>query len=191
MMTDKVIGNKIAQLRQLKGISFDKLAKLANLSETQLTSIENGQIIPSLGILIRITRALGIRLGTLLDDNKSPGPAVNRANNPALSASFSTQEDASREHLTFFSLAANKQGKHLEPFIIDIKPGESSQLKKSSHEGEEFIYVMEGNVTVAYGTEVYELNQHDSIYIDSIVEHQVTTRGNENAKVLAVVYVPV
>jgi len=191
MITDQVIGGKIAQLRQLKGISFSNLAKLANLSEAQLTSIESGKIIPSLGILIRITRALGIRLGTLLDDNKNPGPAVHRANNPSLSSSFSTQEDASREHLTFFSLAANKQGKHLEPFIIDIKPGESSQLKKSSHEGEEFIYVMEGTVTVAYGTEIYELNEHDSIYIDSIVEHQVTAKGSANAKVLAVVYVPV
>ncbi len=191
MITDQVIGGKIAQLRQLKGISFSNLAKLANLSEAQLTSIESGKIIPSLGILIRITRALGIRLGTLLDDNKNPGPAVHRANNPSLSSSFSTQEDASREHLTFFSLAANKQGKHLEPFIIDIKPGESSQLKKSSREGEEFIYVMEGTVTVAYGTEVYELNEHDSIYIDSIVEHQVTAKGSANAKVLAVVYVPV
>jgi transcriptional regulator with XRE-family HTH domain len=191
MTKETNIGSKIAQLRQLKNLSASKLATIAGLSEKQLESIESGKIIPSLGILIKITRALGLRLGTLLDDNNHPGPSITKASDAQKTASFSTQEEITREHLTFFSLAPNKAGKHMEPFLIDIRPGESSSLKKSSHEGEEFIYVMEGKVTIAYGTEVFELEKNDSIYLDSIVDHLVTAKGKETAKILAVVYVPV
>jgi quercetin dioxygenase-like cupin family protein len=78
----------------------------------------------------------------------------------------------------------------MEPFIVDIVPGENKLLPKSSHEGEEFIYVMEGKITVAYGTDVINLEKGDSIYLDSIVDHLVTTPGPV-AQILGVVYVPV
>jgi mannose-6-phosphate isomerase-like protein (cupin superfamily) len=78
----------------------------------------------------------------------------------------------------------------MEPFIVDILPGDSKSLPKSSHEGEEFIYVMEGKITVAYGTDVFDLEKGDCIYLDSIVEHLITTPGPQ-ARILGVVYVPV
>jgi quercetin dioxygenase-like cupin family protein len=77
----------------------------------------------------------------------------------------------------------------MEPFIIDIIPNDKSEPLKSSHEGEEFIYVLEGNVTVHYGNDIFELGKGDSIYLDSIVSHLVTTNTNK-AKILALVYVP-
>jgi quercetin dioxygenase-like cupin family protein len=49
---------------------------------------------------------------------------------------------------------------------------------------------MEGKITVAYGTDVIELEKGDSIYLDSIVDHLVTTSG-PSARILGVVYVPV
>jgi quercetin dioxygenase-like cupin family protein len=140
--------------------------------------------------LIRITRALGIRIGTLLDDTIKEGPAIVRANEHKSTLSFSTSENESREHLTFFSLAPNKAGRHMEPFIIDIIPDEKNKQSKSSHEGEEFIYVLEGIVTVHYGNDVFELQKGDSIYLDSIVSHLVTTDTNK-ARILGIVYVPV
>lgn len=184
------IGEKIEALRVLKRIEPQDLAGRTGLSLNQLSLIESGTSIPSLGVLIRISRALGIRLGTLLDDTEKEGPSVVRAKDWQKGYSFSTHEDRSREHLTFYSLAPNKAGRHMEPFIVDIEPGENKQLPKSSHEGEEFLYVMEGKILVAYGTEVIELEKGDSIYLDSIVEHLVTTPGTR-ARILGVVYIPV
>jgi transcriptional regulator with XRE-family HTH domain len=190
MKANNPIGGKIATLRNLKKIESQDLAARSGLSAKQLTLIENGTSIPSLGVLIRISRALGIRIGTLLDDTVKEGPAIVRAKDWHLAYSFSTHEDKSREHLNFYSLAPNKAGRHMEPFIVDILPGENKLLPKSSHEGEEFIFVMEGKITVAYGTDVFELEKGDSIYLDSIVEHLVTTTGPK-ARILGVVYVPV
>ena len=190
MAINHFIGEKISTLRTLKKIDLEALANKTGLSVKQLNLIESGVSIPSLGVLIRITRALGTRMGTLLDDTVKEGPAIVRANEHQSTLSFSTSENEKREHLTFSSLAPNKTGRHMEPFIIDILPNENNQHPKSSHEGEEFIYVLDGKVTVYYGNEIIELEKGDSIYLDSIVQHLVTTNWNK-ARILAIVYVPV
>jgi transcriptional regulator with XRE-family HTH domain len=189
MQTSHPIGEKIIALRDLKKIEHAELAVRSGLSREQLNLIESGISIPSLGVLIRISRALGIRLGTLLDDTAKEGPAIMRAKDRKSAYSFSTQEEKSREHLSFYSMAPNKAGRHMEPFIVDIIPDADHHLTKSSHEGEEFIYVMEGTITVYYGKDIYDLDKGDSIYLDSIVDHLITTPGPE-ARILGVVYVP-
>jgi transcriptional regulator with XRE-family HTH domain len=187
MAINKLIGEKISTLRSFKKISGEDLANKAGLSADQLELIEKGSSIPSLGVLIRITRALGVRIGTLLDDNDREGPAVIRSGEYQSSRSFSTNQDSNREHLRFFSLAPNKAGRHMEPFIVDIEPNVSKPAK-SSHEGEEFLYVLEGQVAVYYGNEVIELDKGDSIYLDSIVDHLVT--GRVKSRILGIVYIP-
>jgi transcriptional regulator with XRE-family HTH domain len=189
MSANQNIGEKVSSLRKLHNIEKEALAARAGLSLQQLESIESGALIPSLGVLIRITRALGVRIGTLLDDAVKDGPAVIRANEHKSTLSFSTSESENREHLTFFSLAPNKSSRHMEPFMIEINPNENN-ITKSSHEGEEFIYVMDGTVTVYYGNDMIELQKGDSIYLDSIVNHLVTTRYGK-ARILGIVYVPV
>ncbi len=190
MAINQLIGEKISTLRVLKKIEKEDLANKAGLSVKQLDFIESGVSIPSLGVLIRITRSMGIRIGTLLDDTVKEGPAIVRANEHKSTLSFSTSENENQEHLTFSSLAPNKTGRHMEPFIIDLVPTEKNDLAKSSHEGEEFIYVLEGNVTIHYGNDTIELGKGDSIYMDSIVKHLVTT-GTGKARILGIVYVPV
>ena len=78
----------------------------------------------------------------------------------------------------------------MEPFIVDIEPGLQSDYMLSSHEGEEFIYVLDGEIEINYGKEVYNLAKGDSIYLDSIVLHNVHSGSNSSAKILAVVYAP-
>jgi quercetin dioxygenase-like cupin family protein len=131
-----------------------------------------------------------MRLGTLLDDSDKTGPAITRATERLPTASFSTGEESTREHMHFFALAHNKAGRHMEPFLIQIAPNQTQALKKSSHEGEEFIYVLDGELNVAYGANQFSLKKGDSIYLDSIVAHLVTAQ-NSPATILAVVYIPV
>ena len=65
----------------------------------------------------------------------------------------------------------------MEPFIIDIYPSSEKDYKPSSHEGEEFIYVLAGKIEIIYGKESCSLSGGDSIYYDSIVPHHVHTHG--------------
>ena len=78
----------------------------------------------------------------------------------------------------------------MEPFIIDINPENTLNYQLSAHEGEEFIYVMEGQIELEYGKEKYLLDEGDSIYYDSIVKHHLHGAPGKSAKILAVVYIP-
>lgn len=190
-MNKKVLGKKIKDFREFRQISIDDLALKANLDKKQLEKIEEKGVIPSLGHLIKISRALGVRIGTFLDDQDHVGPVIVKAGEEKSSLSFSTKNDSDREHLNFFSLAQDKTGRHMEPFIVDIEPGLESDYKLSSHEGEEFIYVLEGSIEINYGKDVFQIEKGDTIYLDSIVAHNVHAAKNQPARILAVVYTPI
>ena len=88
-------------------------------------------------------------------------------------------------------MAGPKSDRHMEPFIININAMNDADFVLSSHEGEEFIYVMEGTMEISYGQSSYLLNEGDSIYYDSIVPHHVHAYQGQEAKILAVVYTPI
>jgi transcriptional regulator with XRE-family HTH domain len=187
-----LVGAKIKGIRETKNLTLEEIAERSGLSVEQITSIENDQNLPSLGPLIKIARALGVRLGTFMDDNDSLGPVVTRAKDREAnnSISFSNGATDARKHMEYHPLAQQKAGRHMEPFIIDINPEDSLNFQLSAHEGEEFIYVMQGEVEIEYGKDKYLLAEGDSIFYDSIVKHHVHGAPGKSAKILAVVYIP-
>ncbi len=190
MAEKNTIGEKLKSVRESRTLSAEQLSERAGLKRELIEQIESGALIPSLSPLIRIARALGVRLGTFLDDTESVGPVVVRSGEQRKVMRFSDKGRNGHSDLDFFSLAANKAGRHMEPFIIDVHPSSADEAKPSAHEGEEFIYVFSGDVEVIYGSEVFRLGVGDSIYYDSIVAHNVHSTGNRPAKILAVVYAP-
>ena len=190
MDTSKIVGEKIKGLREAKGISIEELAERSGLAPEQVERIENNIDLPSLAPLIKIARVLGVRLGTFLDDNNETGPAISRKLDTSDTISFSNNATHSRKHMTYHSLSKAKADRHMEPFIIDVAPSQDSDFILSSHEGEEFIMVMEGVMEISYGKHSYLLEEGDSIYYDSIVPHHVHAFEGQAAKILAVVYTP-
>ncbi len=190
MTAVKTVGEKIKQIRELKKVSLEELAERSGIEITMVQKIEQEPNVPSLAPLIKIARALGVRLGTFLDDSDSYGPVVVRSGQHHQGLRFTSQTNDSREHLNFFSLAFDKAGRNMEPFIVDIEPGQQSDYMLSSHEGEEFIYVLNGEIEINYGKEIFILSKGDSIYLDSIVMHNVHANNNQAAQILAVVYAP-
>lgn len=190
MDTSKIVGEKIKGLRESKGITIDELAERSGLAVEQIERIENNIDLPSLAPLIKIARVLGVRLGTFLDDSDETGPAVCRRKEATDTISFSNNATHSRKHMTYHSLAKAKADRHMEPFIIEVSATEDSDFVLSSHEGEEFIMVMEGTMEISYGKHKYILEEGDSIYYDSIVPHHVHAFEGKAAKILAVIYTP-
>ena len=187
-------GQRISELRSTYSISRETLAERSGISEVMIAKIEDEGHIPDLAPLIKISRALGVRLGTLLDDHEQLGPVITRAGGAAVSERFKTglpdDAGAKTDHkgLSFKALAADKNGRHMEPFIVDIEP--NAVQEKSAHEGEEFIHVLTGNLKLEYGTISETLKAGDSVYYDSIVPHRVISADSQPVKILAVIYTP-
>ncbi len=187
-----IVGFKIKGIRESKNLTIEEISERSGLSIDQIESIENDEYLPSLGPLIKIARALGVRLGTFLDDNDELGPVVCRAEERERdrSISFSNGAAEARKNMVYHSLARQKAGRSMEPFIIDIQPNDEKEFKLSAHEGEEFIYVLSGEIEIAYGKKTYTLKTGDSIYYDSIVMHHVHGVTGKAARILALVYIP-
>jgi transcriptional regulator with XRE-family HTH domain len=183
------IGDRVAQMRKNLELSQELLAERASLSLQQVREIENNTIIPSLAPLIKIARTLGVRLGTFMDDHENIGPTVCRKGQETQGISFSNNATNPLSSMQYFPLAAEKTGRHMEPFIIEVLPSKD-EYQNSAHEGEEFIYVLDGEIEIVYGKDKINLSAGDSIYYDSIVPHHVHATGNKTARILAVVYVP-
>jgi transcriptional regulator with XRE-family HTH domain len=191
MNKNKTVGEKIRTIRMSKSISTEEMSERTGLSVKQIENIEQHTHLPSLAPLIKIARTLGCRLGTFLDDCDEFGPVISRKNERDVGISFSNNATDKHQHMEYFSLASAKSGRHIEPFIIDVEPAaEDVSFVPSSHEGEEFIYCLEGIVEINYGKYTYQLEAGDSIYYDSIVMHHIHAKSNKSAKILAVVYTP-
>ncbi|MDR2767748.1 MAG: XRE family transcriptional regulator [Treponema sp.] len=194
MTAKRTPGERIIELCKTYSITREALAERSGLDRELIRRIEEEGHIPDLAPLLKISRALGVRLGTLLDDHEELGPVITRAGAAAQAARFITggakEEtdlvDTAHQGHIFHALAADKGSRHMEPFIVDIKSG--SEQPKSSHEGEEFMYVLEGAITVDYGKDSYTINAGDSIYYDSIVPHRVISE--RGGRILAVIYTP-
>lgn len=188
-----IIGQVIRQLREENGISQEELASRAGISADKLAQIENNEANASLGVLIRIARALGAKVSALMAGKDEDHQAVvTRSNEIAGNLTFAGDETGRNGHLHFFSLAAAKSDRHMEPMVVEIAPsgGVAVPELRSEHSGQEFIYVLEGEATLYYGEQTYTLHAGDSIYYDSVVPHFLANETTGTTRVLAVVYTP-
>ena len=184
-----LIGPRIRQLRERRELSIDALSKLSGCSTDTIAALEAGDLVPSLTPLMRIARGLGVRLGTLLDDQSQTAPSIVRKNDLGAALHFSGNDPArKRSTLDFHPLAPHKASRNMEPFLIDVHPSEDN-VPLNDHEGEEFIFVLSGRIEIRYGKDVYHLDPGDSIYYESVVPHHVGALDRD-ARILAVVYAP-
>lgn len=182
--------SKIKSIRERQNMSIEELSENSGVKLEVLKAMEAGEVIPSLTPLTKMARALGVRLGTFLDDTPELGPVVTRDGKTENSLYFSGREDVTNaSNLEFHSLGAGKIDRNIDPFIIDIEY-EEGEKELSSHEGEEFIYVLEGEIEVIYGKDTFTISKGDTIFYDSVVPHHLHASGNNNAKILAVLYTP-
>ena len=189
-MTNENFADKIKDIRTSRNMTIEELAEKSGVKIEVLQAMENGEVIPSLTPLTKMARALGVRLGTFLDDTPEMGPVVTRGGKTEHSIYFSGREDETNSfNLEFHPLGAGKIDRHIDPFLIDIDVDEHEK-DLSSHEGEEFIYVLEGEVELIYGKETFTAGAGDSIFYDSVVPHHLHASGNHKAKILAVLYTP-
>lgn len=192
MSEENNVGEKIRQLRESRQMSVEELAEASFSSVQSIKDLESGALVPSLTPLLKIARALGVRLGTFLDDAPQSGPFMVKSGRSDQIIRFSGQglgDHSNKSALEFYSLAYGKGDRHMEPFLIDVHPTENQDYKLASHEGEEFLYVIKGKIEVLYGNESYILEPEDSIYYDSVVPHHVHAK-EKDSKMLAVVYTP-
>ena len=191
-MSVKKLGDRIRTYRERQELSREELSNRTGLTVEFLTALEEEDVTPSLGPLLKIALALGQRLGTFMDDAVDSDICltcrVERGEDDAVLRKARGKRAAFRYH----SLGAAKTDRHMEPFFIEIYPDDDASGEKplSSHEGEEFIVVVSGELEVIVGPDRHVLAAGDSVYFNSVVPHYVGCGNAPRTDIYAVLYIP-
>jgi transcriptional regulator with XRE-family HTH domain len=161
------IGTRIRRIRLQQGRTIQEVATLCNFSKGLLSKIETGKIVPAIATLTKIARVLGIKVSVLMEE----GAVANVAVTPDLSSC----EDAfviTSKGYSIYGFAPHFLNKKMQPLLINSQKNIVKQ-HSVSHEGEEFIYVLEGSVKIHVGNTEYLLEAGESIYFEALNEHGV------------------
>ncbi|MDY0219911.1 MAG: XRE family transcriptional regulator [Desulfobacterium sp.] len=178
------VGLRIKKLREKKGLSIDEVSNLTGFDSQSLQDIENGKVQPQLGTVMKLSRALDSALGRLVSGVGSQLYSITRKNERK-KISRSTSQKEQKNIYSYMSLAPEVQGRHMEALIVQLE--ENPDKEVSVHNGEEFIYVLDGVAELFIGGETYELEPGDSVYYLSTTPHLITGK-NGRATILAVLY---
>ncbi len=189
MTMDQKLGKRIRSFREERKIDLETLSEHTGLSQDFLTALEEDNVYPSIGPLQKIAMALGVRLGTFMDDEITRDPIISSLENTTADLAMHKSRNSNASFL-YHALGKGKSDRNMDPFHIKIQPCENAERKTSSHQGEEFMLVLKGELIVVYGRETHILKEGDTIYYNSIVPHYVGAHGNEAAEILAVIYHP-
>jgi len=181
------VGERIKELRETKGLSLREMADLTGFSTALLSQMENHLISPSLGTLIKISRALEVHLGYFFGEGPGEPYAIVRKDERKKVSRFASKNGVKYGY-SYESLGFEKKDRHMEPFLVTLEPATIKSTKTSTHEGEEFIYVLEGEMEVTLCNHTDILYPGDSIYYDSTIPHRVQCRKDKETKILAVLY---
>jgi len=180
------VGGRVKAFREKLGMTVDDLAAKSGITVAVITSIEAGEVIPALGVLTKLSRALGQRLGTFMDDQFKPDPIVTRAAD--LASAKVAKENRNILGYSSHSLALGKPDRHMDPFRIEFAADGVDEV--SSHEGEELIICIAGEVELTYGAEKTVLKAGDTAYYNSVVKHGLRALGGKPASIYGVVFMP-
>jgi transcriptional regulator with XRE-family HTH domain len=186
MAKESSVGKRIRKYRERLDMSVYDLAQKCGVDEKVINSIEKGQVLPALGVLTKLSRALGQRLGTFMDDQFKPDPIITRAKD--LDAKKVAKAGSNELGYASHSLALGKSDRHMDPFRIEFDKNGVDEA--SSHEGEELIICIAGEVELTYGNEKTILKPGDTAYYNSVVKHGLRATGGKPASIYGIVFMP-
>lgn len=184
LMDEEQIAKNIKALRLQKKVTLQELADRTGLTKGYLSRIERARKAPPYSTVNRVAISLGTDVTFLLGEKLKDLPDVR--------LSFTRKNDGKVVETlgTFYgyryeALAYDKPGKNMEAYIIEPASDEKGTFQ---HEGEEFIYVLEGKHEFTYDGKKYIMNEGDSVYFDAGISHSGRSLGKKRAKLLAVMY---
>lgn len=175
------LSQRIKQRRLDQGLSLEEAAAAAGQTRSWLSKVENFRITPSLPALARVAEALRISLAALLEglDAKPQIVLTKKKDRRAI------QRDPQNSDIVYHTLTNGRANRRMNPFVLDVPAGGGRSVSRP-HEGEEFLIVLGGKVTLEYGKEVFHLEEGDTLYFDADTPHRLHNPHKRAAQVMCV-----
>jgi quercetin dioxygenase-like cupin family protein len=159
-------------------MSLDRVANETGFTTDYLKEVEAGKVIPPVGALLQLSKALEIDSGFFLREQES-----------SLKSRIKAYTKRT-ENYAYTTLTPGAENKHLKAFKVTIDAMQDHKGVGYQHEGEEFVYVLAGKVELTIGDHVNTLNEGESLHFNSGIRHKLRNIGEEKAELLVVIYGP-
>jgi len=171
-----IIGEKIRRLRMELQLTQEELADRTELTKGYISQVERDLASPSIATLVDILGALGTTLGEFFSDEKADDKVVFKQEDVFI-------KEETDYNMTIRWIVPNAQKNEMEPIIIDLEPGGMS-YDDEPHHGEEFGYVLKGEVELVLGAKRYKVKKGESFYYKADVDHKLKNNSKGLASVL-------
>ncbi len=180
------IGQKIKALRKGRKLTLQDVANEIGFSPALISQIENNNVSPPIATLSKIARFFDVKMSHFFEDTESsiPYEIVRIKDRRQISRVISAI--GTNHGYTYEALSYRKHSKKMEPFLLTINE-RAAEETLYSHEGEEFLLIMEGTAEILLDNERFILNAGDAVYLDSSVKHRLLLKEDRPIQVLAVV----
>ena len=176
----KEIGEKINDLRSSKGMTLKDLSEKVSLSTSFLSQAERGLTSITINTLKKIASALDVEMNFFFDPPKSSKPEIRRSYNQTL---FRIDESK----FVYYDLGSDLPDRRFDPMVVTILPGKVGEnTVLGEHPGEEFLYVLEGVLTLYMDGSETDMFPGDSIHFSSTTPHDWINHTSKLVKVLIV-----
>ena len=180
----KEIAERITALREIMDISQEEMAKACSISTTEYITLESGTVDFSFTFLLKCAQHFGVDMVEILTGT-----------NPKLSEYTVVRKGAGlnikrREGFKYEHLATYFKAKLAEPFFVSapyLEDEQDSEIHLSSHEGQEFDFILSGSLKVQIGEHSEILNEGDAVYYNSGIGHGMIAVGGEKCDFIALV----
>jgi transcriptional regulator with XRE-family HTH domain len=180
------VGERVRQVRNNRGLSLEDVSQRTAIDVSLLSQIEEGAVAPPLGTVVKLAKALEMRMGYFISGEEDRPYTIVRHSDRKVVSRYDSKK-AKYYGYEYESLAPHKKDRHMEPFLVTLEAAQTEE-ERSTHDGQEFIFVLQGQMEVRLGEKLHILDPGDAIYYDSTVPHLVKTHGTKTTKILAVLY---
>lgn len=171
-------GALVRQLREARNWSLDDLASKTGQTPDFVNQVEADQMSPPVGFIMRMAQAMEVDPGTFLNQEEKAVIRDQRA-----------QAYIQRtQNYSYATLTPDAENSHLRAFMVSIEPHLAHKPVAYKHEGEEFIFVMKGELEFTLGTKIQVLKTGESIHFNSDVPHKLKNLSSEVTRCLVVLY---
>jgi transcriptional regulator with XRE-family HTH domain len=179
------LGERIRTAREMRGLSLDDISSRTGIDVATLNRIELNEIVPPLGQLIKLGKALDMKMGYFISPGvDKPMTVVRRGRGQAV-ARYGKKKSEQYGYI-YESLAPEKANRMMEPFIVTLLPTDAEEF--SAHDGQEFLFVLDGEMKVQVKDQTELLHPGDAVYYDSSQPHLVKSATGAKTTILAVLY---
>jgi len=174
----KSFGQSVQAYREDRKMSIKDLAHETGYPADLLEKVEKDEATPPVALVLQLSRTLKVDVGALdANENKKASSRVKSQKKRAGSYAYA-------------QLTKSGADKHLGAYRVTIEPNTAHEGVAYHHEGEEFIYVLKGRLSISVGKNVSLLEPGECIHFNSALHHALSNPSDEKTELLVVLYIP-